>query len=115
LPEREEPWVVPWLLLSRWWLALGHLVSGVLFCLTVIEHPPLRVASSKRVRVSLLPLGREIVSIEQARARGIAPELLVPEGAGRPSWVDASGRAGLQPGRVGAEGGGGAGCASFLS
>ena len=53
---------VLWILLFGWWLALGHVVSGVLLCITVIGIP-LGVASFKMVPISLLPLGREIVRI----------------------------------------------------
>ena len=75
---------VLWLVLCGWWLALGHLASGVLLCLTVIGIP-LGVANVKLVPVSLLPLGREIVSLEEARARGLPPEVVVPERVGRSS------------------------------
>ena len=63
---------VIWLVLCGWWLALGHLFSGVLLCLTIIGIP-LGLANFKLIPVSLLPLGREIVSVEQARALGIEP------------------------------------------
>jgi uncharacterized membrane protein YccF (DUF307 family) len=51
---------VLWLVLAGWWLALGHLVSGVALCLTIIGIP-LGIASFKLIPVSLLPLGKEIV------------------------------------------------------
>src|SRR3954471_7622098 len=60
---------VIWFLLCGWWLALGHLVTGVLLCITVIGIP-LGLANFKLIPVSLLPMGRDIVSIEQARAAG---------------------------------------------
>jgi uncharacterized membrane protein YccF (DUF307 family) len=63
---------VIWFVLCGWWLALGHLISGVLLCLTIIGIP-LGLANFKLIPVSLLPLGREIVSVEQARALGIEP------------------------------------------
>lgn len=63
---------VLWLLLCGWWLALGHLVSGVLLCLTIIGIP-LGLANFKMIPISLLPLGREIVSVRDARARGLEP------------------------------------------
>lgn len=63
---------VIWLLLCGWWLALGHLITGVLLCLTIVGIP-LGVANFKLIPVSLLPLGREIVSVEQARALGVSP------------------------------------------
>jgi uncharacterized membrane protein YccF (DUF307 family) len=63
---------VLWFVLCGWWLALAHLVSGVLLCLTIIGIP-LGLANFKLIPVSLLPMGREIVSIEEARARGVEP------------------------------------------
>jgi uncharacterized membrane protein YccF (DUF307 family) len=56
---------VLWLILCGWWLALGHLVTGVLLCVTIIGIP-LGLANFKLIPVSLLPLGREIVSVDQA-------------------------------------------------
>ena len=52
---------VLWLVLAGWWLALGHLVTGVAMCLTIIGIP-LGLASFKLVPVSLLPLGKDVVS-----------------------------------------------------
>jgi uncharacterized membrane protein YccF (DUF307 family) len=62
---------VLWILLCGWWLALGNLVAGILLCLTIIGIP-LGLASFKLIPVSLVPFGREIVSVDDARARGIA-------------------------------------------
>src|SRR3954451_21013349 len=56
---------VLWFLLFGWWLALGHVVSGMLLCITVIGIP-LGVANFKMIPIALLPLGREIVRICQA-------------------------------------------------
>lgn len=58
---------VIWLILCGWWLALGHLITGVALCITIIGIP-LGLANFKLIPVSLLPLGRDIVSVEQARA-----------------------------------------------
>lgn len=62
---------VMWFVFCGWWLALGHLVTGALLCLTVIGIP-LGIANFKLVPVSLLPMGRDVVSIEQAQALGAA-------------------------------------------
>ena len=51
---------VLWLLLAGWWLALGHILTGVALCLTIIGIP-LGIANFKLIPVSLMPLGREIV------------------------------------------------------
>jgi uncharacterized membrane protein YccF (DUF307 family) len=63
---------VIWFLLCGWWLALLHLISGVLLCLTIVGIP-LGLGNFKLIPVSLLPMGREIVTVEQARAMGVAP------------------------------------------
>jgi len=60
---------VLWIVLCGWWLALGHLITGIALCLTIIGIP-LGLANFKLIPVSLLPLGREIVSVDQARAMG---------------------------------------------
>jgi len=56
---------VLWILLCGWWLALTHLLGGILLCLTIIGIP-LGIANFKLVPVALMPLGREIVSVEDA-------------------------------------------------
>jgi len=65
---------VLWLLLCGWWLALANLVCGVLLCITIIGIP-LGLGSFKLIPISLLPLGREIIGVDEARARGIEPLL----------------------------------------
>jgi uncharacterized membrane protein YccF (DUF307 family) len=69
---------VIWFVLCGWWLALGHLITGVLLCLTIIAIP-LGLANFKLIPVSLHPFGRDIVSIEQARAIGLTPTVAVPQ------------------------------------
>jgi uncharacterized membrane protein YccF (DUF307 family) len=54
-----------WILLIGWWLAIGHLVSGVLLCLTIIGIP-LGLANFKLIPISLMPLGVQIVPSGQA-------------------------------------------------
>ncbi len=49
-----------WIVLIGWWLAIGHLVSGITLCLTIIGIP-LGLANFKIIPVSLLPLGVRIV------------------------------------------------------
>jgi uncharacterized membrane protein YccF (DUF307 family) len=60
-----------WFLLCGWWLAIAHLVTGVVLCLTIIGIP-LGLGSLKLIPVSLTPFGREIVTVEQAEAMGFA-------------------------------------------
>jgi uncharacterized membrane protein YccF (DUF307 family) len=56
---------VLWVILFGWWLALGHLVAGLLLCLTIIGIP-LGLASFKIIPITLVPLGARVVSSEQA-------------------------------------------------
>jgi uncharacterized membrane protein YccF (DUF307 family) len=66
---------VLWFLLCGWWLALLHLITGVVLCLTLIGIP-LGLANFKLIPVSLTPFGREIVSIDEARRRGFSEQQL---------------------------------------
>src|SRR3954468_24156318 len=68
-----------WFVLAGWWLALGHVITGVLMCLTIIGIP-LGLANFKLIPVSLTPFGREIVDIEQARRLGYGVDGSVPAG-----------------------------------
>ncbi|WP_007024953.1 YccF domain-containing protein [Saccharomonospora iraqiensis] len=52
---------VVWILVAGLWLAIGHIATGIALCLTVIGIP-LGLGNFKMVPVSLLPLGREVVS-----------------------------------------------------
>src|SRR5581483_5611504 len=51
---------IVWVLLFGWWLAIGHLVTGAVLCLTVIGIP-LGLANFKLIPISLVPLGVQIV------------------------------------------------------
>ena len=53
---------VVWVVLAGWWIALGHLVSGVALCITIIGIP-FGIANFKLIPVALMPLGKEIVDI----------------------------------------------------
>ena len=68
---------VIWFVLAGWWLAIGHLVTGVLMCLTIIGIP-LGLANFKLIPVSLTPFGREIVDIDQARRLGVQVAVSMP-------------------------------------
>jgi uncharacterized membrane protein YccF (DUF307 family) len=68
---------VIWFILAGWWLAIGHLVTGVLMCLTIIGIP-LGLANFKLIPVSIVPLGRDIVPVEQARLMEEATVVEVP-------------------------------------
>jgi uncharacterized membrane protein YccF (DUF307 family) len=51
-----------WFILAGWWLALGHLATGVALCLTIIGIP-LGIASFKMAGAALVPFGREVITL----------------------------------------------------
>ena len=69
---------VIWFILAGWWLALGHLVTGVAMCLTIVGIP-LGLANFKLIPVSVAPLGRVVVPIEHARQAGYVAHVAVPD------------------------------------
>jgi uncharacterized membrane protein YccF (DUF307 family) len=75
---------VIWFILAGWWLALGHLVTGVAMCLTIIGIP-LGLANFKLIPVSIVPFGREIVDVDEARRLGLEANVAVP---GAPRGAD---------------------------
>ncbi|KAF2418063.1 YccF domain-containing protein [Microbacterium sp. B35-30] len=58
---------VVWVILAGWWLAIGHILTGVALCITIIGIP-LGIASFKLVPISLMPLGKNIVPADLVRA-----------------------------------------------
>jgi len=58
-----------WISFFGWELALGHLVAGIIMCLTIIGIP-LGLANFKIIPISLVPLGVRIVSTDQAYSAG---------------------------------------------
>ncbi|MFD5248999.1 YccF domain-containing protein [Amycolatopsis sp. NPDC058340] len=53
---------VIWFIFAGLWLAIGHVLTGVALCITIIGIP-LGVANFKMIPVSLMPLGKEIVEL----------------------------------------------------
>ncbi|MFI9261509.1 YccF domain-containing protein [Streptomyces sioyaensis] len=51
---------VIWIIFAGWWLALGHIVTGLALCVTIIGIP-FGIANFKMIPISLMPLGRDIV------------------------------------------------------
>ena len=68
---------VIWFLLCGWWLALLHLITGVVQCITIIGIP-LGLANFKMIPISLMPLGREIVPVDQVAASGGSAQVSIP-------------------------------------
>jgi uncharacterized membrane protein YccF (DUF307 family) len=61
---------VLWILLFGWWLALGHLIAGVMLAITIIGIP-LAAGSFKIIPITLMPLGVRVVPSDRAYA-GVA-------------------------------------------
>jgi uncharacterized membrane protein YccF (DUF307 family) len=57
---------VLWFVLAGWWLALGHLLTGLILCVTIIGIP-FGIQSFKLAGLALAPLAREIVSSDDPR------------------------------------------------
>ena len=62
---------VLWFLLAGWWLALGHLLTGVALCLTIIGIP-LGIADIKMAGAALVPFGRQVVRANELNAGMVA-------------------------------------------
>jgi uncharacterized membrane protein YccF (DUF307 family) len=58
---------VIWVIFVGWWLALGHVFTGIALCVTIIGIP-LGLANFKLIPVSLVPLGRKIVPTDDPRS-----------------------------------------------
>lgn len=58
---------IVWFLLVGLWMAIAHLLLGLLLCLTVVGIP-LGLGNFKLAAVAVAPLGKEIVSTNDPRA-----------------------------------------------
>ena len=56
-----------WIIVAGWWLALMHIVTGILEAITIIGIP-LALANWKMVPISLVPLGKQIVPSDRVMA-----------------------------------------------
>ncbi|HET6876032.1 MAG TPA: YccF domain-containing protein [Jatrophihabitans sp.] len=63
---------IVWVLIAGLWLAIGHIVTGIALCLTIVGIP-LGLANFKLIPISLTPLGREIVDVDRYPAQRIVP------------------------------------------
>jgi uncharacterized membrane protein YccF (DUF307 family) len=64
-----------WFLLAGLWLALAHLVTGLLLCLTIVGIP-FGVASFKMAGLAIAPLGKDLVpraAVDQPERAVVAP------------------------------------------
>ena len=58
---------VLWFLLAGLWMAIAHVVTGIVLCLTIIGIP-LGIADFKLAGAALAPLGKDIVRTDDPRA-----------------------------------------------
>jgi uncharacterized membrane protein YccF (DUF307 family) len=61
-----------WVLLCGIWLAIGHVLTAIAMAITIIGIP-LALANLKLIPVSLMPLGKEIVPVDEANDWAHAP------------------------------------------
>ena len=59
-----------WLVLAGWWLALGHLIAGVMLALTIIGIP-LAAGSFKIIPITLVPLGVRVVPADSVYTEAV--------------------------------------------
>lgn len=62
---------VIWIVTGGFWLALAHVVAGLLLMITIIGIP-LGVASMKMAGLALAPFGKTVVPRDQVRSGGDA-------------------------------------------
>ncbi len=55
---------VIWILVAGIWIVIGHITTAIAMAITIIGIP-LAIANLKMIPVSLMPLGKEIVSTSQ--------------------------------------------------
>jgi uncharacterized membrane protein YccF (DUF307 family) len=56
-----------WFVLAGLWMALAHVVTGILLCITIIGIP-LGIADFKMAAVAIAPMGKDIVRTDDPRA-----------------------------------------------
>ena len=74
-----------WFFLSGLWLALGHVITGILLCITIIGIP-FGIASFKLARLALFPFGKTVVRAGTPLPHG-SRVLLIPVNKSRGACV----------------------------
>jgi uncharacterized membrane protein YccF (DUF307 family) len=69
-----------WFVLAGWWLALEHLVVGILLCITIIGIP-LGVGAFKMAGAALVPFGKEVVALGDLSGRTADGGIVVGPGS----------------------------------
>lgn len=58
---------IVWFVLFGWWLCVMHILAGIAQCITIIGIP-VGIANFKIAAIALWPVGRRVVSVEEAKA-----------------------------------------------
>lgn len=61
---------VIWFILAGLWVAIGHVTTGLLLCITIIGIP-FGIANFKLAGLALFPLGKEIVPIDSLSGENV--------------------------------------------
>lgn len=56
-----------WFIFFGWWLCLSHISVGIVQCISIIGIP-VGLANFKIAAIALWPVGRRVISVEEARA-----------------------------------------------
>ena len=56
-----------WFIFFGWWLCISHITVGIAQCISIIGIP-VGIANFKLAAIALWPVGRRVVSTEEARA-----------------------------------------------
>lgn len=55
-----------WFIFFGWWLCISHIMIGIMQCITLIGIP-VGIANFKIAAIALWPVGRRVVSVEEAK------------------------------------------------
>ncbi|AUX93003.1 YccF domain-containing protein [Mixta gaviniae] len=56
-----------WFIFFGWWICISHIMIGIAQCISIIGIP-VGIANFKLAAIALWPVGRRVVSTEEARA-----------------------------------------------
>lgn len=68
---------IVWLLVAGLWLALGHVLAGILLCLTIVGIP-FGVASMRLAGLALTPFGKSVLTVEEERRLHAPHTVFIP-------------------------------------
>ena len=66
-----------WLVFAGIWLAIGHLLAGMILCLTIIGIP-FGIACMRLAGLALTPFGKTILGVDEERRMHTPHQVVVP-------------------------------------